>query len=150
MNFNPLIETYAKWWFAPETNIAAHPETYDHYEYIRILIADYIERVDGLSDLERVKFAISDDSPGHYSYWSKFYGYGASRFIASDGTYECCNVNNKFVCDNKNKRVFDVVYDKDSSLFIASWDNKTVSSHLFSGLLMFIKNFDTCTSKDTP
>ena len=102
MKVDEFVETYARWWFAPETNIPGDVDNRRTYDAIEDLIHIYVESV-----------------PGMASVW---YGEDCWTRVRSLGEYDArddrrTNLNPKFVVRMKGRVEFRVVYDRESEVY---------------------------------
>ncbi len=102
MKVDEFVETYARWWFAPETNISADVDNSGTYDALEDLIHEYVRSV-----------------PGMASAWYGECGWVRARQLkeVSNSNDRRTNLNPKFVVLMKGEVVFRVVYDRESEVF---------------------------------
>lgn len=103
MKVDEFVETYARWWFAPETNIPGDAANKGRYDTIEALIHAYIRSV-----------------PSMETTWSEGRGWTwLSAWKECDDDENETNLNHKYVIPAKAKATdaVAIVYDKEHKLF---------------------------------
>jgi hypothetical protein len=112
MKVDEFVETYARWWFAPETNIPGDVKNVDRHLVTKGDIDAYVSSVPPMVSLG--SYAPGDYRPHPHIARSYLWAIGEE-----DDAGDTANINHKYVANTKIDVCFEVVYDSHAEVFRA-------------------------------